>query len=965
MASGRIVDAEEKGGVYTAVISGGEGRPKRPKVIVKSPTDITTHCGCMMNRQTGGLCEHGTAVVLAELTGAGTPADDLSLQKTDGQRVVPSTDGRQVELLLPTGFADLVEHRGILPARWRVVELGKTGLSAALLNLPAEKDAGLLQLSGIEVATVLRMVSDAGAGLRLDGSGKRLRCSSSPMRWPVELSRSGTDDLLLTSEVSTGKKRLLKVANDVYFYDSAAQSLQCVSSGGAEGADTLMQLACDGQMSISINEFLSWADWWAEHFDCQPGLRELGIHVENVPSPHGLKLTGGSRGLILQLEEGVHEGELERLGDDTWQRRVENPLDARRQIASWGFVETSHREAKYELAGEQAVKVFLAHTLEPLMASPDWRWDILPAIDAYREMLEPLTPEFNFHQGEDWTGFDLGFRAPGSDRLNFDQIRKLLGSGRGTVKMRSGKTAVLAADAVEELEEVLRDADVRQDGSGRYEADPRQLLFLRNIAKAGGPEVPTTDAVEQGLGELGQTLRPYQLEGVAFLQSVLDQARGCLLADDMGLGKTLQSLAAIELINARAEKSAPSLVVCPTSLLGNWRAEAAKFFPKWRVSIYHGGGRERDDEADLVITTYALAARDLDELKGVDWRVVLLDEASLIRNARTQAAKAVFQLPAEYRLALSGTPVENSVADLWSIFRFLLPGYLGKEKEFAERYQKPLSKGDAPPALLQRLRARIAPFMLRRVKRDVAKDLPAKIIQIESSEMTDAQSDMYHSLLRDGEQIVAEFAAASGKSGSRMQMLTLLLRLRQAACDPRLLGVQKAAAGGKIERLRELLAEAVAGGHRVLIFSQFTSMLDLIAETLTADGHDFCLLTGATRDRSKEVNRFQKSDGPPVFLISLKAGGYGLTLTQADTVVHFDPWWNPAVEAQATDRAHRIGQTRSVNVYKLVTKGTVEEKIVALQAKKQRVLDATFDEATPMMDGLTDADMLDLVESKG
>lgn len=958
--AGRVSEASEQNGVYTAEIRGGD-RPKKPKVVIKSATDISTHCGCMANRRTGALCEHGVAVVYAVIAPeeAVIPREE---KKPRAKIKLPKATGPKVEIQLPQPFGDLLAKRGHVPARWRVLDAGQAGLSANLLGLDSSKSAGVMQLSPVELGMVIKMASEASGGLALDGE-KALRCSSDALRWPVTLERAG-DELILQSGGLEEGQRLLKVGGDVFLYDESAQRLQALASGGKEGPETLMSLIEDGSMAVDIADFLGWSDWWAEHFYCQPGLRELEVELQTEPSPHKLALSGGSRGLILHLTESEAESGVTQQSENVWLRHVANPLDAAKELTRWGFRETDHRQRKYELNGEEEVRIFLAHKLDDLKASPDWQWDISEPIAAYADMLEPLEPEFDFAEsggGEDWTGFDLGFRAPGSDRLSLDQIRKLLGAGRTAVKMRSGKTAVLAPAVVHELEEVLHDANVRQQGGNDFQADPRQLLFLREIAGGGVREQPSTADVGDALGGLALTLRPYQMEGVAFMKSMLAQVGGTLLADDMGLGKTLQSLCAVSLLDG----DGVALVVCPTSLLGNWKAEAAKFFPKWKVVIYHGSGRRLDETADLVITSYALVARDLEKLREVSWKAVLLDEASLIRNAKTQAAKAVCQLESNHRLALTGTPVENSVADLWSLFRFLLPGYLGREKDFAERYEKPLRKGQADPALLSRLRKRIAPFMLRRVKKDVAKDLPEKLMIIESAGMTEMQSDMYHSLMRDGAQVVAEFTAASGgaRQGARMQMLTLLLRLRQAASDPRLLGLpDKDAAGGKIERLRELVGEAIGGGHKVLVFSQFTGMLSLISEALESDGINHCLLTGSTRDRAGEVARFQKPDGPPVFLISLKAGGYGLTLTEADTVVHFDPWWNPAVEAQATDRAHRIGQTKTVNVYKFITKGTVEEKILALQEKKKAVLDAAFDEGQPLMKGLDDQEMVELLK---
>jgi SNF2 family DNA or RNA helicase len=399
-----------------------------------------------------------------------------------------------------------------------------------------------------------------------------------------------------------------------------------------------------------------------------------------------------------------------------------------------------------------------------------------------------------------------------------------------------------------------------------------------------------------------------------------------------------------------------ALVICPTSLVFNWAAEAQKFTPELRVLALHGSERHtRFDQiphSDLVVTSYALLRRDLERYREFDFDTVVLDEAQHIKNRQTQNAQAVKAIHARHRLVLTGTPLENSVQDLWSIFDFLMPGYLGTAKDFRERYELPITR-EKNSAAQVRLARRLRPFLLRRLKRDVAKDLPEKIEQISFCELTDDQRAVYQQLMQASRQEV--FAAAPGSGQSRMVALNALLRLRQACCDLRLLKLENldpATASGKLDLFGELLEEVLDGGHRVLVFSQFVSMLTLLRETLDAQKVEYCYLDGSTSDRGAVVNRFQQS-AVPVFLISLKAGGVGLNLSGADTVVHFDPWWNPAVEDQATDRAHRIGQTRVVTSYKLITRGTVEEKILQLQNRKREVIRATLGGEEQFVEALT------------
>jgi SNF2 family DNA or RNA helicase len=443
----------------------------------------------------------------------------------------------------------------------------------------------------------------------------------------------------------------------------------------------------------------------------------------------------------------------------------------------------------------------------------------------------------------------------------------------------------------------------------------------------------------------------------------------------MGLGKTLQTLAFIALW--KKNKREPALVVCPATLLGNWRDEAAKFVPWLNVLVMHGGKRKDYFEvlhaADIIVTSYALLDRDVEIYRKQPLSVFVLDEASAIRNPDTLSSKAARKIQAAARIAISGTPVENSVRDLWSIFQFLMPGYLGSREDFRRRYELPCAAeipDQSTRAAMQRLRWRTAPFMLRRTKTLVAKDLPPKIESVVWCDPSPVQADHYKSILRHGAEKVDALRRQAGNEGARMQMLTVLLRLRQSCCDLRLLDKELekkplAEVSAKLVMLLELLEEAMRGDHRVLVFSQFTSMLALIRRELESEGVGYAYLDGSTRDRAAVVSDFQKPDGPPVFLISLKAGGYGLTLTAADTVVLFDPWWNPAVEAQAADRIHRIGQSKPATIYKLITRGTVEEKILSLQDKKKSMTTAAIgeseDDVRPMMTGLSETEMLDLL----
>jgi SNF2 family DNA or RNA helicase len=424
----------------------------------------------------------------------------------------------------------------------------------------------------------------------------------------------------------------------------------------------------------------------------------------------------------------------------------------------------------------------------------------------------------------------------------------------------------------------------------------------------------------------------------------------------------LQALALIAAEKAAGRLSSPALAIAPTSLMTNWRREAEKFTPDLKVLVLQGLDRkDRFDDidgADLVLSTYPLVARDKDILMGREWSLVILDEAQAIKNPNAATTRLICGLKARGRFCLTGTPVENNLAELWSLFHFIAPGFLGEFRSFTRDWRTPIEKkGNAGRA--KALAARVKPFLLRRTKDSVALDLPEKTEMVEAVAFEPAQQAIYDTIRLAMHERVREALAEKGLARSRIVLLDALLKLRQTCCDPRLLkGVKGAekAASAKLERLMEMVEELVAEGRKILVFSQFTSMLDLIRPRLDAAGVVYAMLTGDTKDRAEAVSTFQ--DGPaPVFLISLKAGGVGLNLTAADTVILYDPWWNPAVEAQAIGRAHRIGQDKPVFVYKLTAVGTIEEKIETLKARKAALAESLFDPDSAGTLDITEADI--------
>jgi superfamily II DNA or RNA helicase len=486
---------------------------------------------------------------------------------------------------------------------------------------------------------------------------------------------------------------------------------------------------------------------------------------------------------------------------------------------------------------------------------------------------------------------------------------------------------------------------------------------VRKRGRALGKKGTSATAGTEPTG-LNATLRPYQQEGLDWLQHLVECDVGGVLADDMGLGKTLQTIAHLSAEKASGRMSSPNLVLMPTSLIGNWQRELKKFAPHLKVCVLHGSKRDaRRSElpgADVVLTTYPLVLRDLDHFRDTEFHLLILDEAQAIKNPRSQINKAVGALAARHRLCLSGTPVENNLEELWSLFDFLMPGFLGDADRFRTAFRHPIEReGNAQK--LEALRNAVAPFILRRMKETVARDLPPKTELVRPVELGGDQRELYESIRAAAHSEVRSAIKKKGIPGSTIAILDALMKLRQVCCDPRLVSTPSARAvnsSAKFDLFFELMTTQLEQGRRVLVFSQFTRMLTLLSNGLKERKIGTLELTGSTQDRQKVVDQFEARQAD-VFLISLKAGGTGLNLTSADTVIHYDPWWNAAAQSQATDRAYRIGQKRPVFVYNLIVAGSVEERMLRLQQKKQQ-LAATLLGSAGVPSRLTENDLDDL-----
>jgi superfamily II DNA or RNA helicase len=625
----------------------------------------------------------------------------------------------------------------------------------------------------------------------------------------------------------------------------------------------------------------------------------------------------------------------------------------------------------------------------PALRRLGWRVELEGRIAGFMEQQQFVTPVVRVSappSGSRWFEVGFDFEGPDGARLNPADVQRALLKGDSFLQ-QGDRTVLLDGHAIAAMNDVFEDCaggEGSRPGTFRLssiyaayvkasldaldgvdvEATPDWAAAAEGRRAEQAAPVTLTDALET-------VLRPYQKDGVRWLRMLENNGFCGILADEMGLGKTLQTLAWLQMERSHPEaQGQPSLIVCPTSLVENWAEEARRFTPSLRVLTIAGSDRHGKWAAmgdhDVVITSYALLRRDVENYLDTEFAAVILDEAQHIKNRSTLNAITAKQLHAYNRLVLTGTPMENSVADLWSIMDFLMPGYLGGHEHFRRHYELAIAAGGLEADAAQvKLRRKLAPFLMRRMKTDVASDLPARIERLASCSLSGDQRIVYRQLLESSRRELADLVRSRGLAQCRMEVLRTLMRLRQACCHLGLLpmpDLHPEQPSAKMDLLFELLDEALDGGHRILVFSQFVSMLTILRGELDRRQVAYSYLDGSTKERQAVVHEFNRNRRIPVFLISLKAGGVGLNLTGADMVIHYDPWWNPAVEDQATDRAHRIGQKRTVYSVKLITKGTVEEKILALQKRKQALIRATITAEDRFVDQLSFEEIMELLQ---
>ncbi len=674
---------------------------------------------------------------------------------------------------------------------------------------------------------------------------------------------------------------------------------------------------------------------------------------------------------------------------DIMRYSVRNPAYEKKSLEQLGRTDFKGERGDQlaSVVGNRSVLNFLGTHL-PSLRRRGWMIVLEGKISPYMESTTFVTPVVRIRDSKDGNWFDIGFDFETSEGSSIPQTDIQLALRKGESFMeKNGRTYLIDSDAVNSMQNIFSDcASLDSSIPGHFRLAKIYAPFIKSALESlDGIDVEDTPSWRSRAGQYNRTieiepvhlpepldviLRPYQKYGVSWLRFMEANGFCGLLADEMGLGKTLQTLAWLQLQRKHPDaKDKPALIVCPTSLVENWIEEAAKFVPGMKTLNLTGSERQdrwqQLDETDFAVTSYAILRRDVEKFAQRQFSAAILDEAQHIKNKSTQNALAAKQIKTYQRLVLTGTPIENSVSDLWSIMDFLMPGYLGTHETFKFKYEAPITEGSAEGEMAQaKLRKKLHPFLLRRLKSEVARDLPPKIQKVSSCALTADQQAVYKELLASSRQKITGLVSKLGFTKCRMEILTVLMRLRQVCCHLDLLKMPNIKAkepSAKMDLFFELLDEAMDSGHRILVFSQFVGMLTILRNELERAGIKYCYLDGSTKERMKVVHQFNSERGIPLFLISLKAGGTGLNLTGADMVVHFDPWWNPAVEDQATDRAYRIGQKKTVYSIKLITRGTVEERVLAMQRKKQSVIDATLTSDEGVMQNLTWDDIQELL----
>ena len=1027
VAGGQVQVTKVEAGLVQGL--SGTGRVQfKAGLRIRSRSDVDNLCTCSTARRTGAMCEHSIAIALASLRPKDAPAARSS-EPVNRVKITQSPSlKRELAIEAVRGrfsiyLPDQVRTGGLKSAAgvFMKYESGSDSESLALSRWLAE--AGVpaqstpLSLQGRDWTNFLSSLGDhPRVFVGKPSSPTPIRVADTPLNLPVSVEATSTDEVTFERLDQDWVAITPPEANASWWFCSPTKTLFALPTpGSGEAALLVAELAKQRRARRSLR-------WWVQHraaiadsLQIEPrGTLMSRFHVAPVPCRFGIEIDGSLQAALVKVRVTHNDLHWSLAGKPPVNINNESSFPIQDKVATSVFYVRNEKAERrlmdvledlgfqldstgdWRLSGQNKVLGFFGGGIPRLTAlgqveySQRWR--------AATRGLERITPLVRSAgegsdqhgrdgggSGMDWLSMEFRYEATDGFRLPRNEILRLVRAGQSSVPGRQGKRYVIDSEAIEAFEDSLKDVPLEMTAEGArvhaWHAHALPGMSEDAASVSSGTADPLPEAIlRERVGDLAEILRDYQLTGVRWMEARARAGQGGILADDMGLGKTLQSIALLRAhrasVGAKEGEQRPALVVCPRSLLGNWKAEFERFAPELRVEISHGTGRKAVHtelvNIDVILTTYALVSRDLAFLQSARFGVILLDEASYIRNPDTAAAKALRKIPASVRFALTGTPIENTVRDLWSILNFTLPGYLGDRDHFKERFEQPLATGPGTQAgkmASARLQRLIQPFFLRRTKAEVLKELPEKIEQVLWCDPSAAQAQLYNRLLDEGRDEIRAAQKRSGAGGAKMTMFTVLLRLRQVCCDLRLTGLPNEVTGeldaedlsAKWPMFQDRLDQVLASDGKVLIFSQFVTFLRLMRNNLDSQNINYSYLDGSTSDRQAQVDAFQNQPERRVFLISLKAGGYGLNLTAADHVFLMDPWWNPAVESQAIDRAHRMGQTNVVNAYRFATRGTVEERILKLQEKKRGLVEAALTEDGAWSEGATAEELAEIL----
>ncbi len=934
-----FTDLKVTGGIISGLLK--EGRKKTRTVVKEVDGDLIPQCSCSEFYATHSFCAHAVALLLQ-----GREAKSNETKHPDAN----SAEGKS-QLHISAEFTAPLHE--IAPKKSFSLKLKieeKEGNGAMLipmlsaLQIPAVQGQHLAQLTQDNLIDLLKLHAQAPFIENVIGN-------TSAARFPLAFEREGETLTLQAPVLHDWQCHQIGGFILLIHKDSCAYHLQELNSLPDEG----LKLLQSEKTKITISEYftiVSNLENWLDLSGIESHLQSLllvikpsfSVHLEGTVKKVVAKATVSYGDELKSSLSRETKGSFQFLKFESEKIHITNAELEQRALSHLVKAGFDACGKDLILEGEREVLEFLAYT-HPILLNEEWAITMMGSFRAlaYNTTVLSLRLQIDpYSQQDEFASVQYSFETSEGKGMKSTDVQRLMQSGQQSFKLKGGRVALLSRKEFELISEAIRDCEASQS-VGKYLIPTSEVQYLLELGiRIKGEFKPPAEAVpEVNSNTLScyEMLRDYQKEGVQWLLSRLQNSQCALLADDMGLGKTIQTIAVIEALAMNAQ----TLIVCPASLIPNWRTELAKWLPSYNPE-------------HLQIMSYQKYLRDAEAQKNVSYELCILDEASMIKNPETKLSQALCQQPARYKLALTGTPLENTAGDLWSIFRFLSPHYLGKKAQFRERFVKPLEKAGYTAELTsKRLRAKLNPMVLRRTKQNVLTELPPKTYRIDYCAPNAEQIKEFDRIRKEYEELREQ------DDVTQIQILTSILRMRQVANDPKLLSNNFTQYAPKVSRLLQILEQAKALNKKVLVFSQFAQMLDILQDQLQEHGHLCSKLIGSTRDREQQVQNFRETNN--VFLISLKAGGYGLNLTEASIVVHFDPWWNPAVENQATDRAYRMGQSEPVTVIKLITENSIDERILKLQQQKQSLYSTTIDESTQNTAGITSSELKQLLES--